>query len=276
MLYFFAFLLVSMALTGMWLTNKNVDSAELIDMHADFLFAGEKNIVTVFLKNKNYNKNFKKNYEDSIWDSELQIDPKFNSEIAIEKITEIRKQTAILLTWIPAKRGHMTWPRLILQSRFPYKMLKAWKYLSKTENVLIYPQKAGRITLPSEMNGSAMDGETEKSTNLELFRDFRPFQQTDSPLRIDWKKSLKHQRHLVKNFESSFQKKIIIDWSNTDFLQNFEEKISQLALWIDICEKKNDLYSLRIKAFQTEFDQNMPHYHRCLEKLALLQESEIE
>ena len=268
LLYFFAFLLVSMALTGMWLTNKNVDSANLIDMHAEFLFAGEKNTLAVHLQNIDP--------KNSICNAELQIDSKLNSQISIEKVSEIQKQQKVNLTWIPAQRGYVEWPRLLFQSRFPYKMLKAWKYFSKKGTVLIYPQKVGIPELPSEVDQDAPESEPQKSLNDELFRDFRQFQQTDSPLRIDWKKSLKHQQHLVKTFESSQQKKIILDWSSTSFLNNFEDKISQLALWIDVCEKNNQLYSLRIKSFQSAFGRNTSHYRLCLDKLALLQEAEIE
>ena len=256
-----------MALAGMWLTNSNVDSATFIDIQADYLFAGEKNTIKVLLINKNSS--------HSIWDSYLQIDPKNNSEISIEKVTEIQNLEKVLLLWTPPKRGYVEWPRLILQSRFPFKMLKAWKYFSKKGAILIYPQRTGRLEIPDEKGEISMTGDAEKSQNPELFREFLPFQKTDSPLRIDWKKSLKHQRHFVKNFESSQQKKIVIDWKSVDFLITFEEKISQLTLWIDICEKKKDFYSLRIKSFKTEFGRDTEHYRHCLEKLALLKESEI-
>ncbi len=266
LLYFFAFLLVSMAITGMWLTNKNVDSAELVDMQCEFLFAGEKNNLTVYLKNSDF--------KNSIWSSELQLDTKQNSLTSPQKIDEIKKLQKVNLTWTPKKRGFVDWPSLLFQSRFPYKMLKAWKYFSKSGTVLIYPQRVGTTELPQEIDGNSPDSEPENSEDHELFRDFRPFQQTDSPLRIDWKKSLKHQKHLVKNFESSQHKKIVIDWNSTEFLKTFEDRISQLALWIDICEEKNNLYSLRIKSFQTAFGRNTMHYRLCLEKLAVLEENE--
>ena len=266
-LYFFVFLLVSMGITGAWQTNKNVESTQLNKIESEFLFANENNSLILHLHN-NYNKS-------PLWDIEVLAEvetaqtPKFNMipEVTVAKNVEV--------AWMPAHRGRMRIPRITVQSRFPYKMLRAWKYFEKTELVLVYPQRRGQQNFRSLL-GSQNEQELEAKPESEgLFRDYREFQRTDSPSRIDWKRSLKHQKHLIKNYENAGERKILIDWKMTSAELGFEERLSQLCLWVDLCHKKNEFYSLKLDSFQTEFAASLLHYKICLERLALVSKDEL-
>ncbi len=267
-LYFFVFLLVSMGMTTSWLTNKNVDSVRVQDLQSSFLFANEINILTAHVDNEN-----KKN--TPLWDVEFRVEYRIKKNAELHVLSELENVGYVTINWIPEKRGYHRSPRLLIQSRFPFKILRAWKYFHRTNELLVFPQRKGRESLKSLIGMQSSKDEAANLDNEGLFRDYREFQSSDSPARIDWKRSVKHQKHLLKNYEKSGDRKILIDWDMTASVLDIEERISQLALWIDLCHQQNEVFSLKIKNFKTDFFSSPSHYKSCLEKLALLTEKDV-
>lgn len=265
-LYFFVFLLVSMGMTTAWLTNKNIDLLRLKDIHNNLLFAKEVNQLRVQLENKSR--------KIELWDIEIKNDD-INNEIGFKTISQVVHNESVVLDWVPAKRGYSVLPRLMIQSRFPFKLLRSWKYFEKNERVVIYPERKGAKNLQSLLGQQLSKDQMAKLENEGLFRDYREFQNSDSPSRIDWKRSVKHQKHLVKNYERSGDRKILIDWDMTAFTDDFEERISQMTVWVDSCYQLNESFSLKIKSYQTDYFTNAVHYKTCLEKLALLTQEDV-
>lgn len=264
LLYFFVFFLISMALSGMWLTHKNVDRFQVSEISANTLFANEENQLQVHYKNLN-SKSF-------IWDIEISIDKKKNKSgtYKIDEVISGKMSRRTYIDWMPARRGLKKSPRLVIQSKFPFGMLRAWKYYEQMTEFIVYPEKKGQKNIPREISHQHQDEIDPIQDNRGLFRDHREFQKTDSPNKIDWKASLKHQKHFVKNYESGDEKKILIDWNMTNQIVDFEDKVSQLALWVDTSHKNNDFYSLKISQHQTVYANDGIHYKNCMEKLALL------
>lgn len=268
LLYVFVFMLISMALTSMWTTNKNIEKAELENIAAPVLFANEKNLLTVVVKNKNL--------RASLWD--LQIKAHQTADIPEQIYPQIKPFSieTLRISWIPKTRGSVNLPRLHIHSHFPFRLLRAWKYFDKQATVIVYPERKGSTQLPFQSGQSAEQEKNALTNKVGFFKDYRDFQSTDSPSRIAWKKSLKIQKHLVKNYESSGEQKVLIDWTTTDQLSDPEQRISQLATWIDVCHNSNANYSLKIKNFQTGYGHGVPHYKQCMQKLALLTAAEYE
>lgn len=267
-LYFFVFLLVSMGLSTAWLTNKNIDAAKVVDIKYTYLFANETNSINIKVENLN-----KKN--TSLWDIEFRVEDVDFTDQKTHLLEEVEQVNEVVIQWRPKKRGYARSPRIMMQSQFPYKILRSWKYDHKKSNLLVYPERKGELNLSSLIGMQDNRDEKAKLENEGLFRDFREFQTSDSPSRIDWKRSIKHQKHLVKNLEKSGERKIIIDWEFTADLIDFEKRISQMALWVDMCYQKNEIYSLKLNQFQTEYYSSLNHYKSCLERLALLTEAEV-
>ncbi len=267
-LYFFVFLLVSMGLSTAWLTNNNVEAVRIDDLKITHIFANEENAVLVKVDNASLKNNW-------IWDIDFRIEDEKYFDKNIYQLSEVEKTAEVVVKWKPGHRGLLRYPRLMMQSRFPFKILRAWKYDHKKSNLLVYPERKGSLTLANLVGMQENRDEAAKLENEGLFRDFREFQNSDSPSRIDWKRSIKHRKHLVKNLEKSGDRKILIDWDFTEDLGNFEERISQMALWVDLCYQKNEIYSLKIKNYQTDYFASLNHYKTCLEKLALLKTEDV-
>lgn len=267
-LYFFVFLLISMGLSTMRLTNNNVDFVRLTDLQMSYLFAQEPNLITAQIQNQSKKKS-------PIWDIEFRIEYRGKSGGELTPLAEVENVGYVSLSWAPEKRGYVRAPRILIQSSFPFKLLRSWKYSHKPNEYLVFPQRKGRENLKTLIGLQSNRDEMANLDNEGLFRDYREFQNSDSPARIDWKRSVKHQKHLVKNYEKSGDRKILIDWDMTPATDGFEERISQMAMWVDLCHEQNELFSLKIKNFQTDYRASPNHYKSCLEKLALLEEADV-
>lgn len=270
-LYFFVFLLVSMGVTTSWLTNKNIELVKVTDVRAVNIFCDEINPISLQVSNPSA--------KQSLWDIEFKIE--YPAKTAQDKLSpetlvaEVQKEAWVSIQWVPGRRGLVRSPRIIMQSRFPFKLFRSWKYYHANHEILVYPKRAGKENLLGLIGHQSNKDEMSKADNEGLFRDYREFQTADSPARIDWKRSIKHRTHLVKNYEKSGERKILIDWEMTDTQDTIEDRISQLALWVDICNQKKESYSLKIKSFQTEYYSSANHYKNCMEKLALLTEDQV-
>lgn len=262
-LYFFVFLLISLGLTTAVATNKNIENLNPIRFEAPDLFANEKNTVKIYFAEK-------KNV-DSIFEV------KAKAEGVEQRIfPEIQRLKPVELFWTPAQRGLVELPQLRFESEFPFRMLRAWRFFSWPQEILIFPQRKGQSHMPTRP-GIDGRGKADQSNSAEgLFRDFRDYQKTDSPSRIDWRRSLRLQKPLVKNFEEGGERKVLIDWELSDFLTDFEERVSQMALWLSLSEEKQVFYALRIKSEQSDFSYGPEHLRSCLKKLALLKESDLQ
>ncbi len=267
-LYFFVFLLVSMGLSATRLTNNNIEELKFLSMSHGFIFAQEKNNLQLSFENK-------KPQRSQLFDIEINIETNAQLKNEIYMLDQIKKSNFINISWSPLSRGLTNSPRLKLQSKFPFKLLSSWKYYDDQNRILIYPERKGQLGFLSLIDLQARGDEKARQDTDGLFRDHREFQSTDSPSRIDWKQSAKHRKHLIKNYEKSGERKILIDWEMTQPAHDLEDRICQLALWVDLAHKNNENYSLKICQDQTEYGLGLVHYKKCLDKLAFLQESDV-
>lgn len=266
--YFFVFLLVSMGITIAWTTNKNIESLIVEDLKSNFIFAKEKNWIAAKVENLNSNKL-------NLWDLEFATEYREKENNEIHNLEEVQKKAEVNIIWEPEKRGYNPSPRILVQSQFPFFLLRAWKYFEKPNSVLVFPQRKGLKNFQYLMTAQANKDEASKNENEGLFRDFREFQNSDSPNRIDWRRSIKHQKHLVKNYEKSGDRKILIDWDLSEGVGTFEDRVSQMAYWVDQCFQANETFSMKINNYKTDYNSNITHYKGCLEKLAVLDPQDV-
>ncbi len=86
---------------------------------------------------------------------------------------------------------------------------------------------------------------------------------------VDWKAYARERGLLTKRFSGRGTKKILIDWQQTNHLDNVEQRLSQLCLWVVEAEKQGMQYVLTLSANDnSQFDNGEIHKHRCLTTLA--------
>lgn len=276
LLYFFVFFLISVAVTGMWLTNKNVDRLRLDSLSKSPLFAKEDGYFQLqcsLANDRLINTPQAFNVEMQLFDRNHLDQKRHHCEL-------IEQKAFIVLPFIPQIRGRSAPLRIEVQSTFPFSMLRAWKYFQDQQDVIIYPERRGSSTLP-ELTGLTDDEKKYLSNDQQnedqtgLFSHHREFQNNDSVYRVDWKRSAKFEKLFIRKYEDDRSQKQILSWGMTQSLNHFEDKISQLSLWIEICEKNQIEYRLLMPSFKTNFGLGETHYHQCMEYLALLEEKNV-
>lgn len=250
-IYFFVFYLISIGLTAMYMTNDNVNRIKVSNLQFDPLFANENNKAFIYLKNVK---------KQDCYSLQFFVESKVNvSDIPLVAGLE---SAIVMCLWKPNSRGIHKIPRVQIQSRFPFGMLQSWSLYRKKGEVLVYPQRIGNSQLPRNK------GDEVKYSQSGLFKEHREFQSSDSPRRIDWRVSQKHDQLMVKTFETNQGQSIHLDYNYTLEISDFEKQISQLALWTDIAEKNKMSYSFKFKNFSLPESAGESHYFEILSFLA--------
>lgn len=255
-IYLFVFLLISVSITSMWLTNRNLEFIRFKSASAGDAFAREQTHLHISIENKGKLPAYA--FDVSLNDVHTQI-------------TEIspRSEGTAQLAWVPEKRGWQAIPRLEIESTFPFDLLRTWRTYLSPEQVLVYPEKKGSHFFPTSVR-------TNQNVDSQgLFRELREYQSTDSVKRIDWRASTKHQKTLVKVFEGEASQSFEFTWEDTKHITHFEDRISQLALWIELCEKSGHSYALKIAKREEPLGKGRTHYRNCMRLLAELSMKDI-
>lgn len=254
LIYIFVFFLISVAVTGILLTNKNMDIVRVEGIESPELFAKEEGGVRIDLENTS---------DIPAWEVEAVFAK--SRELTPRISLAPKSQESLSLKFTPSVRGYITLPRITLQSAYPFGLLRAWKYAVSEEKILVLPQRKGDVEFPVD----AVSGERVQQSGL--FRDHRSFQSADPLSRIDWRASARRQELLVKNYEEPEKPALHFSWDQTAYLEDGESRISQLCLWIDLAAKQGYSYSLTLGSKELEKNSGASHRYECLKALALLQ-----
>ena len=181
---------------------------------------------------------------------------------------EVIKGTGATHISLPAKkRGILRPSHVILETRYPLGLFRAWVRIAPDIRCIVYPSPAeDTIPLPSPIGddgkGMAMVAGDEQ---LEFLR---PYRQGDSPRRIAWHAFARERGLLTKQFAAETSGNI---WLDINQVPNtgIEAKLSRLTSWVLDAEAAGIPYGLRLS--DTLFPPALGeiHRHRCLEQLAL-------
>jgi uncharacterized protein (DUF58 family) len=249
LVYFFVFFLISVALTAMNITNMNISRVKIEDLKVLSCFASELNEISVLLVNNSPSQSY-----------DLNVGINKTTNISTVKLQSPQSRSFISIYWQPQNRGFQKAPVVILKSHFPFGLLQSWKLFQSENNVLVYPQRLGQDLFKGNSRADL--------NNLGVFKDHRSYQPGDSTKKIDWKSFARHQELLIKNLEDNDDAFIDLNWSMVSHIQNDENRISQLALWVDQAEKAGIKYSLNLQGTKIETGLGFQHWQKCMETLA--------
>lgn len=257
LIYLFTFFLASTAFTGMILTNRNLTNVKFDEAQAEDLFANEINEIQLGFSLHN----------PRVWSVELFFGVKGSPGIKLKSIEHDR--TFISLPWRPLQRGQQRGPAVKVESTFPFSMFFAWKTLQVEKTFLVYPERKGSLPLPLDLSQGLQQGETG------LFLEHKVYSPGDAVRRVDWRASARSQDLLIKKFEQNNSQTLHLDWDQVQGVVGFEERISQLAAWVDEAEKHGLMYSLSLGVIKIPVARGREHRRFCLSKLAELQERDL-
>jgi uncharacterized protein (DUF58 family) len=146
----------------------------------------------------------------------------------------------------PARqRGWMPVGRLVLETRFPLGLFRAWAVLRPSARVLVYPRPV--ITpLPAQHatgDGAAMDRRRDEAEDL---ADLRPYRSGDKPSHLAWKTLARGGDPWTRLWDSPGQATRWLDETLLPPGLELEERISRLAGWVIELVRQNQTFGLRL------------------------------
>lgn len=173
----------------------------------------------------------------------------------------------ITLSAQASARGQHLLSHITLETTYPLGFFRRRRRYKLDVPFLVYPVPAGRreLPLPFSAASSPREGATLSGDDFAGLRAYVP---GESQRHIDWKAVARGQPLLVKQFAGSRGRDVLLDWNDVGHLP-YEERLSQLVLWVIRAEEEHHSYALHLPGLQLPHAHGEPHYRVCLKALAL-------
>ena len=172
---------------------------------------------------------------------------------------------------VPApRRGWLTLGRVMLETRYPLGLFRAWSYVEPDARCLVYPRPE-RSALPPPGAEAASGALRSPTPGNDDFAGLRAYQPADSPRHVAWKAVARSEEMLTKQFTGEAAAELWLDWRVLGALP-VEQRLSRLAGWVLAAERQGTAYGLRIPGAEIAPGRGDAHRGACLQALALYEE----
>ncbi len=188
-------------------------------------------------------------------------DPVVHFGLAADRVERIE------LPAIAPRRGWYSPGRVVIATRFPFGLFRAWSRIHIGLRCLVYPRPAGEQAPPEHQPEDTGERGT-RGKGEDEFSGLRDYQQGDSARRVHWKAVARGQGVPVKLFSGGAAGVTVLRWQDvTD--GDSEARLSQLCRWLLDSHAQGLRYGLRLPGVDIPADNGAMHRRRCLEALAL-------
>lgn len=253
------FLLTGLGINGMLYTFRNLANLRLMAGRPRAVFAGQSAEFPLRIENPT-----------PVARAAIEI-----SHPAVRpQMFDVPAQAEILVSIALAttRRGLLPLGRLMLVTRFPLGLFRAWSYAQFDVDCIVFatPESPG-VPLP-EPTGERGEGAASAHGN-EDYAGLRPYHAGDSLRRIAWKADAREQGLLTKLFSGRAESHLWLDWSKLPDTLDIEARISRLTRWVLDADQMDTAYGLKLPGTTIEPATGVDHRTRCLETLALYDEN---
>jgi uncharacterized protein (DUF58 family) len=250
------FMLAGMALAGMVHTARNIARIAVSAGRCEAVFVGDPAQFRVHLESR---AGFDR---PSILARHLASGSQLVVDIAAGGVADV-------VLAVPARsRGWLPIGRVMLETRFPLGLFRAWSYLEPEANCLVYPRPE-RSPLPPHSADAASGSLHTPSTGNEDFAGLRSYQPSDSPRHVAWKAVAHSDDMLTKQFSGEAAAELWLDWELLPARLDVEQRLSRLAGWVLAAERAGAHYGLRLPGVEIATGRGEVHRATCLKALAL-------
>jgi len=177
---------------------------------------------------------------------------------------------------VPApRRGWLPLGRVMLETRFPVGLFRAWSTIEPDSRCLVYPRPEVSALPPLAPSAQA-GGARAHAQGSDDFSGLRAYQPADSPRHVAWKSvarsDTQHARSdemLTKQFAGDAVAELWLDLRDLPPSLGLEQRLSRLAGWVLAAERAGALYGLRLPGMEIKPARGEAHRIACLEVLAL-------
>jgi uncharacterized protein (DUF58 family) len=252
------FFLAGLGLAGMVHTARNLARLGVSAGRAEAVFAGESAQFRLYLDGRaRYDR-------PAILARHVAAGTQFVVDIPAQGIAEV-------VLAVPAqRRGWLPLGRVLLETRFPLGMFRAWSYVEPDARCLVYP-KPERSPLPRPSAEAAAGALRSHAAGNDDFSGLRMYQLSDSPRHVAWKAVARTDDMLTKQFTGEAAAELWLDWRLLPVSLGLEQRLCRLAGWVLAAEREGAFYGLRLPGIEMAPARGDAHAAACLQALALYQ-----
>jgi uncharacterized protein (DUF58 family) len=181
-------------------------------------------------------------------------------------------QASVRLSFVPRRRGRLEVPTLLVETRFPLGLFRAWAIWRPAAQLLVYPrpeQPAAPLPIASPVAGGQAPSRRAEGADFEGIRAYR----RGDPLKtVVWKKAaqaLETGAELVsRDSSTSAHWQLWLDWQQCAGLAE-EDRLSRLTAWVLEAHRAGADFGLRLPGVELARGQGEPQRRASLEALAL-------
>jgi uncharacterized protein (DUF58 family) len=177
------------------------------------------------------------------------------------------QQNALALEVTTTQRGVVALGRLLIESRAPYGLIRAWSYANFEWVGLVEPiPETPAPALPYATGSNA-----QQYVRADVAHDpdmLREYAHGDSLKRVAWKQVAKSGEWYTRTGETGQRGEVELSWNDTS-LTDTEARLSRIAAWIDRARNENAAFSLTIPSGHLSLADSAPHHDEALSMLAV-------
>lgn len=264
--FMLCFLVVGMAMAGMHATHANLAGLQLRGESGEPAFAGEAVHFRFALANPGTRVRRALRFAFAPRPVRGVAPPAALPPVEIDLAAA--EQRSIVVPVATRSRGRIAAPRLVVATRFPLGLWRAWAYLQPALSTLVYPHpEADPPPLPAP-TGGAPRGAAPLAGGDE-FAGVRPYRAGDAAKTVAWKLAARSDELAVKLHETQRGGELLLDWSALPATLDTEARLSRLCRWVLDAEGAGLAYGLTLPGELIEVGSGPAHRARCLAALAL-------
>ncbi|HUN93229.1 MAG TPA: DUF58 domain-containing protein [Burkholderiaceae bacterium] len=267
--YLLTFFVASVAVVGMYYTQRNLTGLAIASHGVRAVFAGESAAFQLTVRNTT---------------------PVARPALGLHCIaprrrrrTLWRREERLATTWcdVPAsgsavvavalptrRRGRHACPPIRIGTRFPFGLFGAWTIYRSDLSAIVYPApEADPPPMPPGDGDSAPDGAI--ATSGEDLAGVRPYRVGDPRKAIAWRLAARSDELLVKFFDVPSGGRVLLDFDALPRHLDTEQRLSRLTRWLLAADEARLDYGLALPGRRIAPGHGPEQRTRCLEALAL-------
>ncbi len=177
-------------------------------------------------------------------------------------------ETTVKLSHAACARGLAAAPRMLISTRYPLGLLRAWAWINMDLSGLAYPRPATSSTGEASGDYGQRD-QGRAATGDDDFSGLRPWRPGDPTRRIAWKALARSGEKLISEYKAGLPAPRWIDW-HSETAPDLEQQLSQLVHRVLSADAEGWEFGLRLPTQTVPPGRGPRHRHECLKALALM------
>jgi uncharacterized protein (DUF58 family) len=260
--YVLSFMLVGASLVSMLHAVRNLAGLRVANDDQEPVFAGDMARFVLRVDNRGQRQRFGLLARLATGQGRgREIDPVVHFGLAADSVKRIALQA------IASRRGWYSPGRVVIATRFPFGLFRAWSRIEIGLRCLVYPRPAGEQA-PPEHQPEDPGEHGRRGKGEDDFTGLRDYQQGDSARRVHWKAVARDQGVPVKIFSGGAAGVTVLRWQDVTG-GDTEARLSQLCRWILDADAQGLRYGLCLPGVDIPAGSGHVHRQRSLQALAL-------